>query len=312
MKFLILAALAYTAYGAKSAVGVCLATQVSDNADKIERMADLYASKPVLDQAMADMKKNLDLQLMQMQQRYDMFKKNLDAKIAKKALKTDLPDISKLNPGGAIFTQWGKYRCPKTSKIIYTGWIGGAYYQHRGSGHEFICMADVPTYGSHNNGNQDAALMYTCEMENSGLQQNDYKNMHDREPACCVCMVDKRDKVIMIPGRFSCYDGWTLEYKGYLMANHYSHNHTSSWICMSDKPEKHPQSNNGNQNGGLMYPVELNSGCYGNHPGCGACPNPRVPKKGQGAKGRDTFNGKWVDCLRYKNNRELSCAICTK
>jgi hypothetical protein len=312
MKIILIAALVGVAYGA-SAVGVCLATQVSDNADKIERMTSIYASKPVLDKAMLDMKNNLDTQLKMMQSKYDAFKKALDTKMKKKAKKSDLPDTSKLNPGGAIYTRWGQYRCPKTSKVVYTGWVGGSYYQHRGSGHEYICMADVPVYGNHNNGNQNAALLYTSEMETGGYGLgNDFKSMHDREPACVVCMVDKRDKVLMVPGRFSCYKGWTQEYRGYLMAAHYSHNHTTSWICMDEKPQRHPLSNNGSQNGSLMYPTEQNGGCFGSHPGCSSCPNPRFPSSGPDSKGRASYNGGWQTCPRYVNNRELSCAVCTK
>lgn len=308
--FAIIASYAYAA----SAVGVCLATQVSDNADKIEKMTGVYASKPVLDKAMQDMKANLDVQLQAMQKRYDDFKKGLDRKIAKKAMKTDLPDVSKLAAGGVQYIMWGKRGCPATSKIIYTGWVGGAHYSHRGSGSEYLCLPDVPKWGYYNNGSQNAGLLYVSEMETAGYGLgSDYKNMNNKEPACCVCMVNRRDKVLMIPGRRSCYDGWTLEYKGYLMAAHYSHNHATSWICMYEKPETHVNSNSGNQQGSLMYPTELNGGCYSSHPGCGACPSPRVPNKGRGAKGEDLqAGGKITDCQRYVNDRELTCSVCTK
>lgn len=318
MKLFLLAAIAGYAYaaGARSAVGVCLATQVSDNADKIEKMTDIYASKPVLDQAMSDMKANLDVQLAAMQTRYDAFKKNLDKKIAKKAMKSDLPDISKIATGGTQFVMWGKKACPGTkgTSYIYTGWIGGAHYSHRGSGSEYLCLPDVPKWGFYQNGSQNAGLLYASEMETAGYGiGSDFKNMNNKEAACCVCQVAKRDKVIMIPGRRSCYDGWTKEYVGYLMAAHYSHNHATSWICMYEKPEPHQNNNSGNQQGSLMYPTELNGGCYANHPGCGPCPNPRVPSSGRGSKGVDQqAGGKLTNCQRYVNDRELTCAVCTK
>jgi len=35
---------------------------------------------------------------------------------------------------------------------------------------------------------------------------------------CSVCRATTRSSTLMLPGRNQCYDGWTLEYHGWLVA----------------------------------------------------------------------------------------------
>merc|ERR1712096_35063 len=190
---------------------------------------------------------------MQMKASYDKTKTELDALLAKKADKTQVPGKDAFGTGGSTYIAWGWTKCPSVSgtKTVYTGWSGGGYYQHQGSGTNYICMADVPEWGSYNNGNQDGALLYQTEYEVSGYGVNGggIKGQHDREMACAVCIVEKRGFMLMLPGRQVCYSGWKREYGGNLMAAHHSHNHSTEWICVNMNPQRTPIHNNGNQNG---------------------------------------------------------------
>lgn len=50
-------------------------------------------------------------------------------------------------PGTArsIYVQWGKRLCSNAT-TVYTGWMGGGHLSHKGSGSDYLCMANVPEY----------------------------------------------------------------------------------------------------------------------------------------------------------------------
>ena len=104
------------------------------------------------------------------------------------------------------------------------------------------------------------------------------KNLHQENAPCSVCR-SSRPTVIMIPGRNQCYNGWTLEYKGYLVAGFSNRTAASEYICLDDNPDVVP-GGQADQNGALLYLVEGR---------CGSLP-----------------------CPPYVHGRELTCAVCSK
>ena len=56
----------------------------------------------------------------------------------------------------------------------------------------------------------------------------------------------------MIPARNQCYDGWTMEYKGYLVGGRYGHDAASEVVCLDGDPEI-IQGGASNDNGKLFY-----------------------------------------------------------
>ena len=105
-----------------------------------------------------------------------------------------------------------------------------------------------------------------------------HKNLHDEDVPCSVCRIT-RPTVIMIPGRNQCYSGWTLEYKGYLVAGYYGHTAPTEYVCLVDNPDVIPHGH-ANQNGKLFYMVE------------GRCGS--------------------LTCPPYVDGRELTCVVCSK
>ena len=83
----------------------------------------------------------------------------------------------------------------------------------------------------------------------------------------------------MIPARDDCPSGWTEEYHGYLMTEHWEYIN-SNFICVDQEPESVPRSHR-DHNGALLYPVQMDC---------------------------NYFSG----CPPYYAGRELTCAACTK
>lgn len=104
------------------------------------------------------------------------------------------------------------------------------------------------------------------------------KNLKNEDAPCSVCR-SNRHSMIMIPGRNQCYDGWTLEYKGYLVAGYDGHTAPSEFVCLDDQPDV-IQGGHFDNNGKLFYVAEGR---------CGSLP-----------------------CPSYIDGRELTCAVCTK
>lgn len=64
---------------------------------------------------------------------------------------------------------------------------------------------------------------------------------------------------IVIEARKPCFKGWTLEYHGYLMAGHYTHEAGTTYTCI----DSHPDTLHGgstNNDGRLFYLVEATCG----------------------------------------------------
>ena len=158
--------------------------------------------------------------------------------------------------------------------------MGGEYYNHHGGGANYLCLPHNPKYGKYTNGHQAAGYVYGTEYEVSQYSGNPFKrNLHNHEAPCVICFVKSRGSMLMMPARNDCPSGWTEEYHGYLMTEHYGHKHSRDFICVDKDPEFVPGSH-ANKNGALLYPVE---GV------CGSLP-----------------------CLPYVSGRELTCAVCTK
>ena len=166
------------------------------------------------------------------------------------------------------------------SFLFAQGLMGGENYGHTGGGTNYLCLPHNPKYDKYQDGHQAAGYIYGSE-----YQVNTYsgvpfkKSLHDHDAPCIVCYVRSRGSMLMMPARNDCPSGWTEEYHGYLMTEHYAHKHSSDFICVDGDPEYVPGSH-ADKNGALLHLVEGR---------CGSLP-----------------------CLPYVDGRELTCAVCTK
>ena len=155
--------------------------------------------------------------------------------------------------------------------------MAGSHYTHNGGGSNYLCLPKDPIYDKIKAGSQGSSYIYGVEYETN--QNNLFKNnLHDNEAPCAVCLTQSRSGHVMIPARNVCPSGWTMEYKGYLMSEHYKHRRTE-FICVDGDAEGVPETQS-NLNGALLYFVESH---------CGSLP-----------------------CPPYTQGYELTCVVCTK
>ena len=192
------------------------------------------------------------------------------------------------NGGGSTYVRWGRKSCPTVNgtTLVYSGYAGGSLYKDPGAAANHICLSPDPIWDHYTDAVDSLARVYGVEYEfftghGSDIPRHSAffgKNLIDQDVPCSVCE-SPRTKVLMIPGRNSCYTGWTLEYKGYLVAGDFGHASATEYICLDKDPEFNVGGHN-NDNGALLYFVEAV---------CGS-----------------------LECPPYTNGRELTCAVCSK
>ncbi|XP_060590518.1 uncharacterized protein LOC132745585 [Ruditapes philippinarum] len=176
---------------------------------------------------------------------------------------------------GTTYIRWGHTTCPGKAVLVYDGYVAGSYYAHNGTASNPLCLPKDPDYEKQTNGFQYAARIYGAEYKTSTYPHWQY--LHNHEIPCAVCPIP-RNNVLMVPGKNCCHDNYILEYKGFLMAEHYSHASSSEFVCVDGNPET-LEGTHQNLNGKLFYFVE------------GECGSLR--------------------CDPYKNGWELTCAVCS-
>ena len=158
------------------------------------------------------------------------------------------------------------------------GAVAGSHYSHHGGGSNYLCLPLDPIYEKYQAGHQ-STYIYGTEYEISSQRNIFPKYLHDHDAPCAVCHTKARGSHVMIPARNVCPSGWTMEYKGYLMAGHQSHKGRSEFICVDGNPTA-TIGTHASKDGALLYFVE---GV------CGSLP-----------------------CGPYTNGYELTCVVCTK
>ena len=158
--------------------------------------------------------------------------------------------------------------------------MGGTHYANHGGGSNYLCLPLDPLYDRYQSGMQGSSDIHGTEYEVNSQSNIFPKNVHDHDAPCAVCHTEVRGSHVMIPARNVCPSGWTMEYKGYLMAAHNGHNGRTEFICVDGNPTV-SLGTHVNKNGALLYFVE------------GYC-------------------GHSLPCGPYVHGKELTCAVCTK
>ena len=154
--------------------------------------------------------------------------------------------------------------------------MAGGYYAQSGGGGDYQCLPhDVQwNYNGKATGNGYAQL-YGVEYE---TDSHTFGPVTNNDAPCSVCRT-QRSTTLMVPGRTSCFTGWTLEYAGYLAANQiYSGSHTSNFVCVDGHPEVLDRGAT-NDNQAVVHNVVAK---------CGSLP-----------------------CPPYSDGLELACVVCS-
>ena len=163
--------------------------------------------------------------------------------------------------------------------ILYniSGYAGGSWWDHTGAAAEFVCLPPDPDLTAKYN--SSLAFMFGAEYNSNDFspRANDGADL-----PCSVCRSTVGSSVLMIPGKSSCYEGWTLQYHGDLVAGHYASKAATQYICLDEHAEILTGGHR-NDDGKLFFPVKAMCGSLGS-----------------------------LTCPPYQDNRYLTCVVCTK
>ena len=182
---------------------------------------------------------------------------------------------TRTNAGASTYTRWGRSNCRSGTELVYEGIAAGSGYKIKGGGANLLCLPRNPVYSSYSSGIQDNARLGPVEYHPS--TQTGSVTWNDNAP-CAVCRTT-RPTTIMIPATTNCPSGWTREYYGYLMAEHKSHPR-GSFVCI----DKFAQ--------------------------------PFAGGRGDTPVAHDLFHVEAycdvIPCPPYDDQKELTCAVCSK
>lgn len=158
------------------------------------------------------------------------------------------------------------------SFLGFSGFAGGSLYDHTGAAAEFVCLPRDPDLVT--GFTSGTAYVYGSEYDT-----NEFGHRSGNDLPCSVCRSTVQSSVLMIPGKSSCYDGWTMQYHGHLVAGAIIHKAATQYICLNEHPEALTAGQD-DHDGKLFYPVLAVCGSL-------ACPP-------------------------YEDGKYLTCAVCTK
>lgn len=181
---------------------------------------------------------------------------------------------------GVHYIRWGSNDCPETTEVVYRGYTAGSHQSHAWGGSTTLCMHDEPEWG--NTVKVGANYIYGAEYAFTNIPflttNNGGNALQSHDVPCIACYASRRSTQLMIPGRLQCPDGWTFEYKGYLVSNFHDHAR-GDYVCLDEAP------------GVIVGGVVATNGIRFQPviAGCGSLP-----------------------CPKYVTDRPITCVVCTK
>ena len=145
--------------------------------------------------------------------------------------------------GGAVYTRWGRTVCPQGATLVYAGRAAGTKYNVKGGTSDTLCMPESPQYLSTDTTANYVALLRGVEFETWGTTSTPYRNLLDADMPCAVCHTDTKQSVLTVPAQYTCPNGWSIEYNGYLMTEgEYSSRQHKNTLCVDKDAEAVPES----------------------------------------------------------------------
>ena len=187
---------------------------------------------------------------------------------------------SGIQAGGAVYTRWGRTECENGASLVYAGRAAGTKYNVKGGTSDTLCMPETPQYLSTDTGATYTSRLYGVEFETFGTSSTPFKSLLEANLPCAVCHTDTKLSVLTVPAQYTCPNGWSMEYNGYLMAEYeHSDRQRMNTLCV-DKDAKAISGSLANTNPALIYLM------------------------------RATCDG--LPCPPYNTGMVLPCAVCSK
>ena len=186
--------------------------------------------------------------------------------------------------GGTTYIRWGRTVCPNETgtDLVYNGIAAGSLHTDVGGGANYICMPDEDDVEYHDEAtttNLNIARVYAAEYRMRDGQALDH--LLDYIVLCAVCAVSTRSAQVMIPGRLTCPDTWTVEYTGWLVADR-NNGRRTMFICLDKTPDATIKTSTSSLKSARMHHIES------------ACSSTGLP------------------CPPFDGTKELACVVCTK
>ena len=143
----------------------------------------------------------------------------------------------------STFVHWGSSQCSSSSQLVYSGVMGGSWFQHSGAATNYLCLTLSPVF-SNQQPPSVRAYLYGGEYET-------FDSHMDKDPVCSVCR-STFSTTLMIPGTNVCTPGWHLQYSGFLMAGEPLRAAGSEYICVDSRLQARLGSDP-NHNGKMLY-----------------------------------------------------------
>ncbi|CAC5370387.1 unnamed protein product [Mytilus coruscus] len=168
--------------------------------------------------------------------------------------------VDKVNGFGSTYVRWGRTSCPGSkTDLVYSGYTAGQSYYHSGSKSYYggpsntLCLPNNPELSNTTFSYHDT-LLFGSEYERNTFA---FDSANEDIP-CAVCRSKNASTTLMIPGRKSCFSGWSSEYSGLLASGSVYHG-PSSYICVDSHPE-YLQAGKDDRNGHRFYMVGFQCG----------------------------------------------------
>jgi len=152
-------------------------------------------------------------------------------------------DVNIQDARTSTFVHWGSSQCGSSAQLVYSGVVGGSWYNDPGAAANYLCLTMSPVLSSRSLPSAYAHLF--------GAEYETKAEHFQEDPVCAVCRA-AFSTTIMIPGTNVCSPGWHLQYNGYLMANHYAYNAQFEYVCVDSSLES-SQHSAANENGALFH-----------------------------------------------------------
>ena len=184
-------------------------------------------------------------------------------------------------PGGAVYTRWGRTVCPTGATLVYAGRAAGTRYLTKGGTSDTLCLPETPQYLSTDTAATYVARLHGVEYETFGdASTTPFRDLLQHNMPCAVCHTDTKMAVFTIPAQYNCPASWNVEYNGYLMTEAESNERQrKDTICVDNDAESIPGLE-ANTDDALIFLI------------------------------RATCDG--LACPPYTDNMVLPCAVCSK
>jgi len=164
----------------------------------------------------------------------------------------------------SFFTVWGRQTCAGNSDLVYAGAMAGGLRYRNGGSATYLCLPSTKPYATEgfHGSNQEGVGINIIELRSAtdlsgGNQRWSHNNdLNFDDMSCAVCKVNSPNTVV-VAGHTTCPVGYSLNYRGWLAAEHYNSAKITTRVCLFNTPQGHIGQSEGNNNRGWLYLTEM-------------------------------------------------------